>query len=315
MPSTNRQTYDDQLLVRFLLGSLEGAEVDRFDELSISDDEFAARLRTVEDDLVDDYVNGRLSGEILARFESHYLESPSRRQKVAFARTLRAHLNRVSPHSVPAPRIAARRGNVFRALAIAASLLLIAGSVLLVEVVRLRRQMSDSRTAQATLEERQRELQRQLAEQQSVNAGSTSELAQLRESIARLEERAAGDRSGSALPRELNIATIVLTPPTRGIGQIPVVTPPSRGYVAVQLQLESNDFSTYRAGLKDLTTNRVVWTSSPLKARSADGTQVVSIGLRADLLKPQRYSLELSGLDARGVGTPLGSYIFRVTSE
>jgi hypothetical protein len=51
-------------------------------------DGLAALLCIVEDDLVDAYVRGRLSGEMLERFESFYLESPYRRAKVRFADVL-----------------------------------------------------------------------------------------------------------------------------------------------------------------------------------------------------------------------------------
>jgi hypothetical protein len=42
--------YDDERLIRYLVGSLGVEETDRLDELSITDDALAARLRQVEDD-------------------------------------------------------------------------------------------------------------------------------------------------------------------------------------------------------------------------------------------------------------------------
>src|SRR5215470_9307521 len=77
----------DQQLVRYLLGQVTPDEADRIDELSVVDDDIAARLRSVEDDLVDAYVRGALSGDTLARFESYYLSSPLRRERVRFARS------------------------------------------------------------------------------------------------------------------------------------------------------------------------------------------------------------------------------------
>src|SRR5262245_56951760 len=76
----------DQVLIRYLLGQLGPEEAEQLDEASLVDDEVATRLRTVEHDLVDRYVRGALSGETLARFESHYLSSPRRRELVMFAR-------------------------------------------------------------------------------------------------------------------------------------------------------------------------------------------------------------------------------------
>ena len=81
---------DDRQLERYLLGLLPEEDAERLDELSITDDNVAGRLRIVEDDLVDAYVSGELAGELLERFESFYLSSERRRQKVKFARSFLA---------------------------------------------------------------------------------------------------------------------------------------------------------------------------------------------------------------------------------
>ena len=79
------QMYNDQIIAEYLLGSLSEEEIERFDEMSFIDDEFAERLRAVENDLVDAYAKGELSGNKLERFKSFYLASPVRREKVRFA--------------------------------------------------------------------------------------------------------------------------------------------------------------------------------------------------------------------------------------
>ena len=53
---------DDELVVRYLLGALPDDDTECLDELSITDDEFVLRLRTVERDLIDAYVKGRAVG-------------------------------------------------------------------------------------------------------------------------------------------------------------------------------------------------------------------------------------------------------------
>lgn len=82
------RTVDDELLTRYLLGTLTEDDAERVDELSIVDDHVAWRLRAVENDLVDAYVRGDLRDETLARFRSAYLASPERRKKVMFAKGL-----------------------------------------------------------------------------------------------------------------------------------------------------------------------------------------------------------------------------------
>src|SRR2546428_12517365 len=88
------EQHDPQFLTQSLLGSLADTEAERLDELSITDDEVAWRLTAAENDLVDAYVRGELSGEALRRFETHYLSSQKRRDKVRFGPTLRLLENR-----------------------------------------------------------------------------------------------------------------------------------------------------------------------------------------------------------------------------
>ena len=85
MSQLHESGHDDQQLVRYLLRLLPEEDAERIDDLSISDDEVSWRLRVVENDLVDAYVSGTLTGETVERFESFYLSSERRRQKVKFA--------------------------------------------------------------------------------------------------------------------------------------------------------------------------------------------------------------------------------------
>ncbi len=81
-------------IVQYLLGTLPEAETERFDALSVADAEFANELNATEQNLVDAYVEGGLTGATLARFESHYLASPRRREKVEFARAFQTLVER-----------------------------------------------------------------------------------------------------------------------------------------------------------------------------------------------------------------------------
>src|SRR5580765_1579584 len=94
---------DDRQLVCYVLGLLPEEEAERLDEQSIVLDEVAARLTCVENDLVDAYVSGTLDRDILERFESCYLASPRRRDKVRFAERF---LSAVDRSPTPAVRVA-----------------------------------------------------------------------------------------------------------------------------------------------------------------------------------------------------------------
>jgi hypothetical protein len=84
----NGSECDIQKLELYLLGLLDEHETERLDELSITDDDVARRVKEAENDLIDAYVRDELSGERLERFRSAYLTSPVGRAKVGAGRAL-----------------------------------------------------------------------------------------------------------------------------------------------------------------------------------------------------------------------------------
>lgn len=90
--------HDDEVLTRYVLGLLPDADMARVDEASIADDGVASRLRVVEDDLIDGYVRGRLGEETRQRFDSYYLSSPRRRERVRSAVNFLRAIDRAAAH-------------------------------------------------------------------------------------------------------------------------------------------------------------------------------------------------------------------------
>jgi hypothetical protein len=105
----------------------------------------------------------------------------------------------------------------------------------------------------------------------------------------------------------------VLVPQTRAIASIPTLTiPPGVDRVTFELRLESHDFSQYRAGLQDPATSQIVWRSAWIAPRSAANPSSIRVVVPAAMLKPQHYSLDLSGRGAGGSAEIVGSYAFQV---
>jgi hypothetical protein len=319
MFSPGKQVYDDQLLIRYLLGQLPEEETERLDELSIVGDEFACRLRDVENDLVDAYAGGELSGETLARFQSSYLSSAEGREKVKFAQVLLASQGgaAATPAGDAAPAIAPgvkprnvpqQRWRIFSlprltlnwGMAVVACLVIAAGGYLLRERQSMRSQLDQAR-ADATA------LQTQLDEQRP--PGSLAQAAQPPDANHGVADAAKPSRAPKAV-------AFLLLAQTRGIGPIaPVAVPPGIDLAVLQLQLEFDDFPKYRAALKDPVTDQIVWRSQNLTAMSLGGKRAVSADLPASLLKPQNYTFELSGIPANGAAELMASYPFRVVIE
>jgi hypothetical protein len=323
MSSQDKQTYDDRLLTRYLLGALPVEDAERLDELCIADEEVATRLHALENDLVDAYVRGELSEADLGHFESFYLASAKRRQKVELAAALFELEKR--PVAVPAPVAApvpqdtavptprskeaeefvqhakpTVRRPVFRwGFAFAAAVILFATGYLLMENLRLRKQMSDTHSQQAALDQRAQELQKQLNDQRAANGESLKEIERLRQSQTNLAK--------------LTTVSLLLPPPTRGAARVATISVPSGTDLAVLLlTLESDEFPAYRADLKDPAANQILWSSASLQSTSLGEKKAISISVPAGLLKQQNYIVELTGLPAHKAPEPIGGYPFRV---
>lgn len=316
------QPASEELLTSYLLGALPPQEEELLDERSIADEEFYLRLDAVENDLVDSYVRGELASETLERFKVGYLSSPSRVQKVEFARALVQLERRRSAGATTEERTAASAipkpndrkpktprtarwiqvGGLQWGLAAAAVLLLFISGFLLVQNARLRKQEAEARSQQATTAQRQQEIENQLNEQRSANAGLLKELEQLRESLP-------GSQS-------LKTVAFLLLPPTRGASQITKVTiPPGMDRVALRMRLETDGFPVYRAALKDLATNQTIWRSGDLKARSKGPMTQIAVTLAAGIFQPRSYAIEVSGVSSEGSQELLTTYTFKVMIE
>src|SRR5262249_29156432 len=141
----NAKPPDDQTLVKFLLDLLPLEEAERLDELSIADDDVAARLHTAEQDLVDAYVRGVLTSETLERFESHYMAAPIRRRRVELARKFVPALDRAAakPDGLPGSRSTVvsmlKKFTSGPALWAAAAMLIVLGAAALLQTQRVGR--------------------------------------------------------------------------------------------------------------------------------------------------------------------------------
>lgn len=335
----SKPTTDNQAITQYLLGALPEAETERLDELSVADDEFAEALKAAEKDLVDNYVRGELTGPASERFQSYYLASPLRREKVDFAQAFQglavknagAQAAEVSTENsgeaaakrkrfrwlsaltgFTVPRLAWQWGFAAAALA-----LLIGGTWLVFENVRLRQQMTQTQARRDAIGQHEQELQKELNGQRSTNAKTEQELARLREETERLEEELKQDQKRAVKQQQPSssgqVASFILAPPMRGIGQVPAVSIPARTeYVALQLDLESADYPTYRVLLRDQSNSQILWRSGRLKPGAKRDGKALSITFRAGLLKPQTYILRVSGVSANGTSEVVSDYPFKV---
>ena len=137
------------LVGRFLLGTASEDERRQAEERLFADDAFLTELQDREDELIDDYAHGRLSGDARARFERRFLASAGGRARVAFARAA----SRVRPP--------ARAWSLGWLPTAAAAVFAIATAALGVRTLQYERERRDER---ARVTAREQELTRRLEE-------------------------------------------------------------------------------------------------------------------------------------------------------
>lgn len=317
-------SYNDQQLIQYLLGVLPDDEAQHLDELSVADDEFALRLQTAEHDLLDSYARGDLSGEILQQFESFYLTSPRRREKLAFAEVLHARELRMASaaaapaqaasHTVPAPRSSETpdlpRRSPWRLFSVprltlqwgfagaSIAMALVAGFLLL-EVGHLKQQVAGAESERAAIDQREQTLEKQLDDERIANAQTQAELGRLRNETSRFGT--------------IKSIAVLLMPQTRGTGQpVSISAPAGIDALPVRLELESDEFPEYQVALKAPGSDVAVWHSAKLKAEAEGKIKSLSILIPAKVLRQRTYVLEASGISAKGAPEFISGYVFRV---
>ncbi len=360
------EEYKNENITAYLLGTLPEAEAEHFDELSFTDDEFADTLKAAEKDLVDSYILGELRGDALKQFNSHYLDSPMRREKVEFARAFQLFAEKHCVQTArESPPVADSKPNFFGfiskfftfsrpslqwGLALAALAFMFFGGWMFVENSRLRSQMNEEQARreeilkrESDLQQREIQLQNEIANQRTTNAETAQELASIRAERTKLEnelknrqaqeqQRLAGQKQlneqrsneqraspeqpqpppNSAPSRQISIVSFILAPSLRGNNQLQeLLIPEKTDQVAIQLELEADDYKNYQVALQNQSNNRIIWQRGKIKSKTKGANKFLNISFPAKLLQSQVYSLEVSGISADGAKEIISDYSFR----
>jgi hypothetical protein len=275
----------DEHLVRYLLGALPQAEAERLDERSITDDAFALRLREIENDLVDRYARG----ERLDIFERACRTSSHLREKVHFAQALQALTTRSESGETRGTPGAKASRVAWWSLAAAALLLLATASYLGLRSTRLQGELGQVEARRTEVERQNADLQHKLAQLGATPATQPSTVA----------------------------AIFLLRPPRRGLGDdtATIAIPRGTPEIRFRLLIESDEYASFWAGLRDPATTRVVWRSADLEAEAAGSDRIVTFTVPVSSLEPRRYSVELSGAAGGRLPELVAHYPIRVVLE
>ena len=307
------------LITQYLLGSLSEPQRVALESECFSDKEKFEEVAAAENDLIDDYLRGKLSPGEHEQFVRHFLASPRRRERVQAARIL---LRNISSIGVAGEGVETRGSgrssflDLFRkpdirmgwALAGAALLaLIVAGVWLFGETSRLRHQLLQARSEQSAQLGRQRELELQLDAEGRQAGELSAELASARDQLTALDTQS--DQHSSTT----SVLSFFLSPGfARGSSGEPQTLTVPAGVQSIKLRitLTRSDYQSYRA-IVQTPEGAEIWKQNirPVKLRSG---AAVLLQIPASRFTRNDYILKIIGTTATGEVEDASSYYFRV---
>jgi hypothetical protein len=132
------------------------------------------------------------------------------------------------------------------------------------------------------------------------------------QTVAKTPAQPKKERDGPSGDRSPVIASFVLSPSVRSGNPLAALSlPPGATAVALTLELETADYTFYRAVLRDQTNDRSIWRSGRLRPQPQGTTPALKIVFPALLLNARIYSVELSGVKNDGTTEIISDYPFR----
>jgi hypothetical protein len=316
----------EQIATRYLLGELAEPEQTALEEKYFADPQLFDQLVKAETELVDDYARGRLSPQLRQRFEQAYLAHPQRRERLRFAEALVSKLDQIDAseaagkQSIRAPSWSVRFASLFQGLlqgeqrALAFSMMLVLlfltlGSLwLFFKGRRVGQELAQTQALQAAQEQRERQLQQQLANERTRNQELTAELE---------KARAAAPPTGAAPPESSAPAFVSLLLFASGVRGAETGVPPTlivpRGtqQVRLQLKLKDNSYQRYQLELRAIGGKEIFSRQSVKPHATKTGASFV-LSLPAAKFSSGDYMLTLKGVTQDGAVEDVSKSLFRV---
>ena len=309
------------------------AEQLRIEEDYFTNKEFYEQLAALQNEMLYDYTQGKLSQEMAERFEQRYLSSSRGRGKAEAARRILDRVFEMRPAAWPPDAAGKRRtlAEFLRSLrgfrfpvlmysgAVAALALLAGSAWLLLETISLRGQLNQARIEKAASDA---DLNKRAADEQTKLDQMSRELEAERRQRTQTEQELAEQKTKAANGQTKSnplgiVASLVLNPGmVRNLeGPSQVRIGPEAGRLHLQLNLkEQIPYQSCRAVLRTLD-GREVWHQGGLRARPTTSGPSVHVSVPSRTLAAGDYELTLSGVTAEGKTEDISDYYFTVVKK
>ncbi len=309
--------------ISYLLGDMPDAERDGFEERLFLDEDLSFSLDAAENDLVDEYVRGELSGEEVIKFERNFTLAASRREKLQAAKVLQAKLfDEKSAAIVAAPQVSIweRLSGIFGvprlawagSLAVIILFFLIGGFWLLrntqdkqfAEVGSENQNVLIESNKQPTIETLPNANTAQNTEQKPANANE-----QIKPKLSPPPESVA-----PKIVKQPTVYAFTLLPPMRSGARPTLVVPPDAQ--TVRLRVEHNnarEFIKYRAEIRD-SSGDLIW-SREIAVNGKTLQKPIILDVRSGALAAGSYELTLSGVTSDAQFEEVNFYNFTVRKK
>jgi anti-sigma factor RsiW len=309
-----------QIATRYLLGELSEQEQAALEERYFRDPQAFNEVLQVESDLVDAYARNQLSAEMRDQFERSYLQSPSRRNRVQFARALTTRIDEREKAVARTEQSAVQISWKQRFLAILGgprpawrfAMALVIMLVAIAGVWWWRQQRREAAQLQAQREELQRREREQPAPQKPLETPKPEE--RVAQAPTEVPQPSPGSNTNST-PSIVSLAlTVGSVRSADGRSTKTLVIPHETNQAQILLNLKDDSYPRYRVSLQKIGGSEI-FTQTNIRPRTTKAGAKFFFTVPARQLTSGDYALTLSGINPNGEVDDLSKSLFRVEKK
>jgi len=276
----------DANIREYLLGrlDLDSELVESIDEQILTDPKFSISVDVIEDEIIEEYLEGSLSAEDMRAVERHFLRPPERQRKLKTARLISRYFKAESPKQPARPRSLFRAFRIGQVLPSFRTCVEIAASVAF--VISTLVIWNQRRVLDIAIKQMNQQLVQERERSAAANQQLQSALHSLQPAITMLNLIRPGRQRG-----EMEIPEVKMNPGIKTLH--------------VEVALSSWAPGKYRVELRHA--ERTVWSRDDVDVTGVSGGAVLRVDIPAEILLQGKYELSVipSG------GDPI-SYLFSV---